>query len=119
MASDKKGAYGESGLLGLNKISGGTTFKGDVVPNGDFRIDGCFEGTITTDGRIVVGKDGSIEGTVNCADAEVEGTMSGVMNVKDVLSVKSSGTVSGMVCTNKLTIELGAIFDVTSCEMKG
>lgn len=90
MASDKKGAYGESGLLGLNKISGGTTFKGDVVSNGDFRIDGRFEGTITTDGRIVVGKDGSIEGTVNCADAEVEGTMSGVMNVKDVLSVKSS-----------------------------
>ena len=113
MASDKKGAYGESGLLGLNKISGGTTFKGDVVSNGDFRIDGRFEGTI------MVGKDGSIEGTVNCADAEVEGTMSGVMNVKDVLSVKSSGTVSGMVCTNKLTIELGAIFDVTSCEMKG
>lgn len=119
MASEKKGISAEPGLTGLNKISVGTTFKGDIVSDGDFRIDGRFEGTITTGGRIVVGKDGSIDGTIDCSNAEVEGAMSGVMNVNDVLSVKSSGRVSGTVRASRLAIELGAVFDVTSCEMKG
>ena len=60
--ADKKNGENGSALMGLNKIAKGTCFKGEIMSDGDFRIDGRFEGTIVAKGRIVVGIDGSVEG---------------------------------------------------------
>ena len=103
MMSSNKNGENSSALSDLNKMSKGTAFKGDIVSDGDFRIDGRFEGTITTSGRIVIGVDGRLDGTVNASE---------------VLSVKKTGRVSGQVTTGKLSVELGAVFDVESCRMR-
>ncbi|MDD4820033.1 MAG: polymer-forming cytoskeletal protein [Flavobacteriales bacterium] len=118
MASIKKTEAPASALLDLNKISRGTTLKGELVSDGNFRIDGVFEGNITTEGRIVVGESGSIKGDVICSDAEVEGTIEGDVKVTDALSIKSTGKIIGVVKTKRLAMELGAILDVTSCKME-
>lgn len=116
--ADKKNGENGSALMGLNKIAKGTCFKGEIMSDGDFRIDGRFEGTIVAKGRIVVGIDGSVEGVVNCSNAEVEGVLNGKIHVTDVLSVKNTGRVTGDVAIGKLAVELGAVFAVSSCEMK-
>ena len=117
MSSNKNGEN-SSALSDLNKMSKGTAFKGDIVSDGDFRIDGRFEGTITTSGRIVIGVDGRLDGTVQCLSIDVEGTLNGTVNASEVLSVKKTGRVSGQVTTGKLSVELGAVFDVESCRMR-
>lgn len=114
---DKKNGENGSALSDLNKISKGTAFKGEIVSDGDFRIDGRFEGTITTSGRIVVGAAGRLDGTVNCQVLDVEGVLDGVVNASDVLSVKKTGRISGEVTVGKLEVELGAVFEVRSCHM--
>ena len=74
--------------------------------------------TITTSGRIVIGVDGRLDGTVQCLSIDVEGALNGTVNASEVLSVKKTGRVSGQVTTGKLSVELGAVFDVESCRMR-
>lgn len=101
-----------------NKIAQGTTFKGDIDSQGSFRIEGKVEGSITTAGKVVVGKTGFVEGSIQCEYADFEGKFSGEITVNSTLTLKSSAIIEGNVVTEKLAIEPGAVFNA-SCKMKG
>jgi cytoskeletal protein CcmA (bactofilin family) len=92
----------------LNKIINGTTFKGDIISNGDFRIDGTLKGSLTSKGKLVVGPTGLIEGEVKCRNAEVFGKMTAKLQVDELLSLRSSAELSGEITYNKIAIEAGA-----------
>ena len=49
-----------------------SSFKGEFKSECDFRVDGYFEGSIETNGKVVIGKNGRIEGTVVCSSADIE-----------------------------------------------
>lgn len=104
-------------LTHLSKISGGTVITGDITSDGDFRIDGTMNGNITTDGRIVVGVGATVTGDIRCTAAEVEGTVIGALYVGDILSLKGTAVVKGEITTARLSVEVGAVLDVTSCRM--
>tara|TARA_B100000945_G_scaffold82446_1_gene63580 strand:- start:109 stop:507 length:399 start_codon:yes stop_codon:yes gene_type:complete len=97
-----------------NTVEKNTTFVGNFVSESDFRIDGNFEGSIETKGKVVIGKNGSIQGTIVCNSADIEGKFTGTIQVKDLLSVGSTGSVEGDVSISKLIVESGAIFNAKS-----
>ncbi|RLD52464.1 MAG: polymer-forming cytoskeletal protein [Bacteroidetes bacterium] len=101
-----------------NTIVTGTTIKGDIVSEGDFRIDGKLTGSITSKGKIVVGQSGSIDGEITCQNADISGIIKAKLNVEQLLTLKSSANLSGDVITGKLAIEPGAKFTGT-CNMSG
>ncbi|PCI35677.1 MAG: hypothetical protein COB60_01805 [Flavobacteriaceae bacterium] len=101
-----------------NVIGQNTHIVGDIKSEGDFRIDGTVEGTITTSGRVVIGKQGKVTGKVICKLAEIEGEFSGELIVNDVLTLKSNSKITGDVTIGKLSVEPGATFNAT-CAMKG
>lgn len=103
---------------GRNTICENTSIKGEVISEGDFRIDGTLEGTLKTNGRVVIGKEGSILGTVTCQNADIEGRFNGDLKVTETLTVKGSASISGDVVIGKLAVEAGANFNAT-CQMKG
>lgn len=105
-------------VLERNIIGKNTSIVGDVISEGDFRIDGSVQGTIKTTGRVVVGKSGSIKGKVECNNAEIEGKFSGELIVNSLLTLKSTASISGDVVISKLSVEPGAEFNAT-CAMKG
>ena len=80
-----------------NRIAHGTTIVGDIVSEGGFRIDGAIQGTIKTPGKIVVGKSGIINGTLEGTNADFEGHFSGKMKLSGVLSLKSSAFIEGEI----------------------
>ena len=100
-----------------NRIAQGTTITGDITSKAGFRVDGEVIGTLKTPDKVVIGKDGKVEGTLECANADIEGTFSGNLNVDGLLSLKSSAVIDGDVVTNKLSVEPGATFNA-SCSMK-
>ena len=102
----------------INIISTGTTITGDIMSDGDIRIDGTLKGTLVTKGKVVVGTTGIINGKINCKNSEISGNVEAKINVNELLSLKSSAKVAGDIITNKLAIEPGAIFSGT-CNMKG
>lgn len=101
-----------------NVIGQNTHIVGDVKSEGDFRIDGTVEGTISTSGRVVIGVHGTVKGKVTCKLAEIEGEFSGELIVNDVLTLKSTSKITGEVTIGKLSVEPGATFNAT-CAMKG
>jgi cytoskeletal protein CcmA (bactofilin family) len=100
----------------VNVIGKGTSMKGDVRSDGDFRIDGNLNGSIHSTGKIVVGNTGSIEGEINCQNADISGVVKATIKVKELLSLKATCKVNGDIHTNKLAIEPGAVFTGT-CNM--
>lgn len=101
-----------------NRIAQGTTIVGDIVSEGGFRIDGMVQGNIKTPGKVVVGKSGIINGTLEGTNADFEGRFSGKMKLSGVLSLKSSAFIEGEVEIGKLAVEPGATFNAV-CSMKG
>ncbi len=119
MFSDKSKTNTSSNQIAERNIIGSnTTFVGDIISEGDFRIDGTIEGTIKTSARIIVGKNGIIKGDVTCSNADVEGTITGSLSVDQLLTLKQTANIQGEVTMDKLSVEPGATFNVT-CSMKG
>ncbi|MGV6845252.1 MAG: bactofilin family protein [Lutibacter sp.] len=115
MFSDKKEKTNLSSER--NVISKNTKIIGDIDSEGDFRIEGQVEGTIKTAGRVVIGDSGSVKGKVFCNNADIDGVFNGDLEVKNVLSLKSTASITGNVIVNKLAVEPGANFNAT-CVMK-
>lgn len=100
----------------INMIGKGTIIKGDIKSDGDFRIDGTLNGSINSNGKIVVGQTGIIDGEINCQNADISGAVKATIKVRELLSLKASSRVNGEVYTGKLAIEPGAKFTGT-CNM--
>ena len=100
----------------INMIGSGTVITGDIKSQGDIRVDGSLSGSIETQGKVVVGQGGVVEGDVICKDADVAGVLKAKITVSQLLSLKSSAKLNGDIIANKLSIEPGATF-TGSCSM--
>lgn len=119
MWSDKKEEKMAADLVSQqNTIGKGTTITGDIVSDGDFRIEGKIEGNIKTPGKVVIGKTGMVNGTLKSSNADIEGKFSGKIILTDTLSLKSTAHVEGETEVGKLAVEPGATFNAT-CSMGG
>lgn len=115
---NKKNGVAERKATGRNVIGQGTKIIGDVISEGDFRIDGELEGTLKTNGRVIIGQDGFVKGKIDCTDADVEGKFSGEFMVNNILTAKPTANITGEVIVGQLSTEPGASFNAT-CNMKG
>lgn len=100
----------------LNILGSGTTIVGNIVSQGDVRVDGVLEGNLTTQSKLVIGTTGRIAGEIKCRDCEVSGTVKGKMQVENLLMLKATAVVEGEIRTSKLAIEPNAVFSGT-CSM--
>ena len=101
----------------INLLGSGTEVTGDIRSNGDIRIDGILTGSINSTGKVVVGSTGRVEGEIFCLNADISGEVSARIKVSELLSLKSTAKVVGVIITNKLAIEPGAIF-TGACKME-
>lgn len=100
----------------VNMIGAGTVITGDVFSKGDIRVDGTLKGSVITEGKVVLGREGIIEGDIECKDADISGTIKAKISVSQLLSLKATAKLNGDIITNKLSIEPGAEF-TGSCSM--
>ena len=108
--------YNETDNTTINLISNGTDIVGDVISNGDIRIDGTLKGSLNTKGKVVIGTTGKVNGEVICKNSEVSGIVEGKLSVEQLLNLKASSKIIGDIATSKLSIEPGAKF-TGNCKM--
>jgi cytoskeletal protein CcmA (bactofilin family) len=101
-----------------NVIAKNSTFVGEITSDGDFRIDGILEGTLKTAGKVIIGVDGFVKGTIEASNAEIEGKFSGQLSIANTLTLNATANISGDVTVGKLSVEVGVTFNAT-CVMKG
>ena len=93
----------------VNSIIGeGTKFRGDFELNGLLRIDGGFEGTIESQGKVLVGRHGTaksdkIEGRIIIVGGKVEGNL----KASETITILATGSVDGDIITPRLIAEEG------------
>jgi len=94
----------------INQIGVGTEITGDVNTNGDIRFDGQLTGNLKTRGKVVIGETGSVKGEIHCKNSVLEGRVEGKMTVGELLTLKSTSSLTGDIITRRLAIEPGAKF---------
>ena len=114
--NDKESMKTTENTAVVNTIGTGTVITGDVRSNGDIRVDGTLKGSVSTEGKVVLGKDGVIEGDVICKTADISGVLKAKITVSQLLSLKTTAKLQGDIITGKLSIEPGASF-TGSCSM--
>jgi len=100
----------------INTLVGqGSSFKGDVVVQGFFRVDGDFQGAITTEGRILVSPSGRIKGTLTGRDIVVGGVVKGDLYATERITLLSSALVVGNVYAPRIQMERGVLVEGYCC----
>lgn len=106
----------------LERSEGGMVDLGTVLPRGSkfsgrlcFQelvcIDGEFDGEIISDGRLVVGEDATVNGTIEVKSAWVAGSIEGVVCVRQTLELMATATVRGSLKVGALVVEQGAVVE--------
>ncbi|MEI8203920.1 MAG: polymer-forming cytoskeletal protein [Bacteroidota bacterium] len=106
----------ESETPSINLLGAGTTIKGEIISNGDFRIDGTLVGSINSKGKLVIGASGSVEGSIICQNADFSGNIKAKIEVAELLTLKATAKLTGDIVIGKLSIEPGAQYTGT-CNM--
>jgi cytoskeletal protein CcmA (bactofilin family) len=95
----------------INIIGSGTSIQGDIVCEGDIRIDGQVNGLVSTKAKIVVGPEGDITGDLVCQSADILGKVTGIIKVEELLFLKANALVKGDVYTAHFEMEPTAKFN--------
>jgi cytoskeletal protein CcmA (bactofilin family) len=100
----------------VNQIKSGTYIEGIIKASSDIRVDGTLKGTLQTEGKLVIGPSGQIDGEITCLSAEIHGVVNGKITVTELLSLKANCKLLGDIVIGRLAIEPGAQFS-GSCVM--
>jgi len=100
-----------------NALTSGSKIVGKIVADSDFRIDGEVEGEIICSGKVIVGQNGFLKGSISCVNAEIVGNVIGDIVVGESLTLRSTANIKGDVKTKILVVEPEAVFNGT-CSMR-
>lgn len=94
----------------------GATVKieGDLVSEGDIKVDGLVAGKIKTSKNLYVGPMAKIEADVEAQNAVLAGIVKGDVKIKESLVIQETGKVDGNIACARLAIADGAHFSGTA-----
>ncbi|ADU61224.1 MAG: polymer-forming cytoskeletal protein [Pseudodesulfovibrio sp.] len=96
----------------LNAFLGvGTEYRGKLDFVGTVRIDGRFEGEISTDGDLILGRKATVTGTVRVGRLTSCGRIEGDVTVKEHAVLEKTSVLTGTLNTPVLEVERGAIVE--------
>ena len=91
-------------------------FKGSLKFKDQLRINGKFEGELSSSGTVHVGPQGDVKADVNVGGAVVEGKVNGNINASDRVELRATAQMIGDIKAAKLIVEEGVVF-VGRCEV--
>ena len=94
-------------------ITAGSTIKGEMNLSCNLYVDGEFEGIITSDKEVNIGKNGHVKGTITTNKLIIQGFVEGSIDAQRV-EIKAAGHMSGEITSSELVIESKGIFEGSS-----
>lgn len=85
----------------------GVSFKGELVFERLLKIDGSFEGSLISNGKIIVGPKGKVKADINLQEAIIEGQVEGNITVKEKVELRGGAIVYGDVKARNLCVDEG------------
>ena len=97
-------------------VGSSVKIEGDLVSDGDIRVEGAVSGKIKTTKNLYIGPESKIEADIEAGNSVIAGFVTGEINIKDSLMIQETGKVSGNISCARLSIAEGARFS-GSCTM--
>ena len=115
---EKEPVSGIGGVGGRDEtvLSSDVEFKGSLSFKNNLRIDGKFEGDISSPGMLRVGESGEIKGEISVGNATVEGKIHGNVVAGGKVELRSKAQLFGDVKAARLVINEGVTF-VGQCDV--
>lgn len=86
------------------------SFKGEMTFEKGLRLQGKFEGKVSSAGRLHVAKEARLTADCEVGSIIVEGEVKGNLTAQDRIEFKSSARYEGDLRASKLVVDEGAIF---------
>lgn len=90
-------------------LGAGTEYQGQLNFKGTVRIDGRFHGDITSEGKLILGKEAQVDAAVSVNELVVHGVLRGVVRVAKRVTLHQTAQVFAAVHTPRLVMEEGAV----------
>ena len=87
-----------------------TRVEGTLHTQDTTRIDGRIKGEAISDGYLIIGENGYVEGDIRSENMLIAGTVQGNIFVRERLEVTENGKIIGDITTKSLIIAEGASF---------
>lgn len=111
-AARANGGNGSPGIAQSHKVSvlgGGMTVTGDVSGGGELRIEGSLEGSVSTDGRVIVEASGQVLGDIEATEVIASGKVSGKITASGAVRLQSGCHILADVHATRISVEEGGI----------
>lgn len=102
--------FGKSSAKLETVIGADSKITGELEIQGTVRVDGSVEGDIRAD-WVIIGETGRIRGNVQARMMVVGGRIDGNIDASEIVELKDKAQIFGEICTAKLTVTEGALFD--------
>lgn len=93
-----------------------SAFEGKMTFDGTVLINGKFKGEIFSDGTLIIGEGGLVEGKIEIGSIQIQGEVRGNIIAKDRIEIAAPALVRGDIVAPSLIIKEGSIFE-GSCSM--
>jgi cytoskeletal protein CcmA (bactofilin family) len=87
------------------------SFNGELSFEKGVRLQGRFQGKISTPGRVHVTKEAKMQADVEAGGITVEGEVKGNLNANDRIELKQTARYEGDLRASKLVVDEGAVFN--------
>jgi len=94
-----------------SQIGTGTIIKGKIITKEDIRVDGQVDGTLETNGRLIVGNKGNVTGVLKTKETIVSGKLDVGQLETDKITFKSTSHFKGEIHYKQMTVEPGAVIE--------
>ncbi len=101
---------GRSGNLN-GFLDAGSHLEGKLHFEDTFRVDGRITGTVESDGDLIVGVGGEVEGELLVGRLFVSGVVRGIVRTKRLVEITAKGRVVADLHTPSLVVEDGGHFE--------
>ncbi|MGB3095436.1 MAG: polymer-forming cytoskeletal protein [Candidatus Deferrimicrobiaceae bacterium] len=102
--------FGKSSAKLETVIGADSKITGELEIQGTVRVDGSVVGDIRAD-WVIIGETGRIRGNVQARMMVVGGRIDGNIDASEIVELKDKAQIFGEICTAKLTVTEGALFD--------
>jgi len=103
----------EEKILDVSASMQGSLVFSDAV---NLRINGKFEGNLTTKGNLIIGKSAEVKADILGENITIAGSVKGKIKATSMLQFTSTAMVIGDIAVSRLSIEEGAVFN-GKCKM--
>ncbi len=96
--------------ISINTIIGkGSAISGNMKVNGFIRIDGDIDGSLETDGNVIVGENARIRGDLTAKSVIIGGIIKGNIKASESVKILAEAAVIGDVISRKVQVDGSAI----------